>query len=89
MKNKTKIIILIITAVIILLTVSSIAFSLYSPDIHLSINNETVDNINASLIEENGAIKIHLYQNLGLEDEILNEFSFELFNIDCNIRNGK
>ncbi len=89
MKKKTKIIIFIITAVIILLTAYAVLYSIYSPDIHLSTNNEAVDNITASLIEENGEIKIHLYKDFGLEDEFLNEFSFALFNIDCNIKNGK
>lgn len=89
MKKKTKIIIFIITAVIILLTAFTVAVKCYSPDIHLSINNKSVDNITSYLIEENSEIKIHLYQNFDLEDEILHEFSFALFNIDCNIKNGK
>lgn len=90
MKKKTKIAILIaVIAVIICLTANAILYSIYSPDIYLSINNKSVDNITAGLMEENSEFKIQLYQDFGSEYEILNEFSFSLFNIDCNIQNGK
>lgn len=90
MKKKTKIVILItVIAAILCLAAYAILYSIYSPDIYLSINNKSVDNITAGLMEENSEFKIQLYQNIGLEDEILNEFSFALFNIDCNINNGR
>lgn len=90
MKKKTKIIMFILVAgIIICLTAYAILYSIYSPDIYLSINNKSVDNITAVLMEENSAFKIQLYQNIGLEDKILNEFSFAFFNIDCNIKNGR
>lgn len=90
MKKKTKIVMLITAiTVIICLTVYAVLYGVYSPDIYLSINNKSVDNITAGLMEETSAFKIQLYQNIGLEDEILNEFSFSSFSIDCNIKNGR
>ena len=89
MKEKTKIVIAAVSAFIVFITVSEIVlFNVYSPNINLLVLNKSVDDITPFLTEENSEIKIHLYQNFGLEDEILTEFSFASFNIDCSIENG-
>lgn len=90
LKKKTKIVIAVVSAFIVFITVSEIVlFNIYSPDIHLLIYNNSVDDITPYLTEENSEVKMQLYQKNGLEDDILiNEFSFASFNIDCNIENG-
>lgn len=92
-KTKNKIVTLIsaitIIAIITCITVYAFALGVFSSDIHLSIYNKSVENIIPVLMEENSEIKIQLYQDIALEDDILvNEFSFAGSNLDCNIENG-
>lgn len=91
MKKKTKIVILIaVIAVIICLTAYVITLGTFSPDIHLSVNNKSVDNLIAYLSDEKTELKIKLYQDNALEDDaLLNEFHLTKSNLDCNIENGK
>lgn len=95
MKKKTKekivtlIVVIAVIAIITCLTAYASALDNFSADIHLSIYNKSVENIIAVLMEENAEIKIQLYQDIALEDDILvNEFSFAESNPDCNIENG-